>query len=161
MGGNFMRGFGFGALGSAALSGYESLTGGYAPDFGPGDDRVPTVSSSDCGLPGSSCYKLDASDHVPADYVDVNLFGTNQGGTGCFAQSQLCSRILDKVPGFQGIALLHDNVVASRAGQLWNFGTMLPSAILTYAAFVGEYGVPRVLTTPYYNLPTGPLDPRF
>jgi hypothetical protein len=86
--------------------------------------------------------------HVPDDYLNVNLFGYNDASPGCLAQSQLCSRIFDKVPGLQGVALLHDNFVL----RGWaNFPTMLPAAVLTYASFVGEYSVPLLSTHPYYD----------
>jgi len=78
----------------------------------------------------------------------VNLFGTNTAGGGCFAQSHLCSRIFDKVPGMQGVSLLHDNFIA----RGWvNVPTMLPAAVLTFGAFVGEYSAPLLSTHPYYN----------
>jgi RHS repeat-associated protein len=148
LGGDPVRSFEFGFAGSVSLSGYEYFTGGNAPSFGPGEDRTPTLNKADCGLPGTSCYLPDANGHVPGDYLNVNLFGYNDASAGCFAQSQLCSRIFDKVPGLQGVSLLHDNFVL----RGWaNFPTMLPAAVLTYASFVGEYSTPLLSTHPYYD----------
>jgi hypothetical protein len=66
-------------------------------------------------------------------------------------QSQLCSRIADKIPGFQGIALVHDTIMGDSLSPFWNFGTMPPAAALTYASFIGEWGVPVTLMRPFYN----------
>lgn len=150
LGGNALRGFEFGLGGSLALSGYIAVTNG-TPDFGWGEDREPTINPEDCGIPGASCYNLDENGHVPADFQDMNLFGNDQGGTACFAQSQLCSRIADKIPGFQGISLLHDTIVGDSVSQFWNFGTMLPAAAWTYASFIGQWGVPVTMMRPFYN----------
>ena len=148
LGADPLRSFEFGFAGSVALSGYDYFTGGDSPSFGPGEDRTPTLNSANCGSPGSSCYLPDVNGHVPDDYLNVNLFGYNDASPGCLAQSQLCSRIFDKVPGLQGVALLHDNFVL----RGWaNFPTMLPAAVLTYASFVGEYSVPLLSTHPYYD----------
>ncbi len=160
LGGDPVRGFEYGFAGSLALSGYQSLTGGYSPDPNPGQDVTPTVDTNLCGTPGASCYRFDPlTQKVPDDYVTINIFGTNEGGTGCLAQSQLCSRILDKFPLFQAIALAHDNLIGSSVDHVapwwFNYPTMLPVAVLTYGAFLNTYGVPRSLTGPYYNIPSG------
>jgi hypothetical protein len=149
LGGDPLRSFEFGFAGSVALSGYTAFTNGHEASFGPGEDVTPpTIGQENCGLPGASCYLADATGHVPDDYVDKNLFGFNEGQDSCWAQSQLCSRIFDKIPGLQGVSLLHDNWMLR--GWL-NFPTMLPAALLTYASFVGEYSVPLLNTHPHYD----------
>jgi RHS repeat-associated protein len=150
LGGDVVKGFEFGVAGSVAMSGYTYFTGGAGPDLGPGEDRTPTIGQGSCGQPGASCYWPDAGGHVPVDFQQVNLFGLDNGSTGCFAQSELCSRIFDKVPGLQAVALVHDNWMWHLVDPL-NYPTMLPAAALTYAAFAGQYSGPLMAAHPYYN----------
>jgi hypothetical protein len=150
LGGDVVRGFEFGVAGSVALSGYQSFTGGAEPTFGPGEDRTPTTDFNLCGQPGASCYLADENRHVPADFQHANLFGFDDASTGCFSQSQWCSRIFDKVPGLQGVALLHDNWMFKLADPM-NFPSMLPAAALTYAAFAGQYSGPLLAIRPNYD----------
>ncbi len=137
-GGSFGRGFALGAGGSLALSTYQAVTGGATPDPAPGQDLDPNIPK---GEPGSAFYDT-VNGEVPQSYWDKNVFGYNSLGGGCY-QSSLCSQILDKIPGLNAVALLHDNWMISISGSTFaNFATMLPAAALTYSALASEYLVP-------------------
>jgi RHS repeat-associated protein len=147
-GGSFTRGFEFSATGSLALSTYRYVTGGYDPDFGPGRNQPATGS---CG-PGLSCYVLEDG-HVPGYAVDSNVFGDNNLQGFCQQSTSLCSQIGNASPTGHAISLVHDNMdiqIGESLGPTWkttlNFPLMIPSLVLTEAAFAGEYYLPLINT---------------
>ncbi|EJL90061.1 RHS repeat-associated core domain protein containing protein, partial [Herbaspirillum sp. CF444] len=148
-GDSFMDGFRQAALFALASEGYKEFVG-WRASLASGENH-PDLTL-DPTVKGANTYEPDITrdGRIPLSAQRMNLFGINENlnGDGDFGkQSGPLSRFMNRIPGMNAVAAIHDTIFTRGYIQSFNvftnYGTMLPAAAFSFTAVIGNNPIYR------------------